>query len=564
MLKLVGFLAQFSKRAFVTASLASLLSGASNILLIALINSALNNRSFVTAKSILLYVGICLVVLTTNMGSQVILVRLGQRTVFELRNQLSRRILKVPLRQLEIVGAHRVLAALTEDIASLTNFASHIPTLCMSLAIIVGCLCYVLYLSWTILLLILGLIVLGLITYRIPMNKGNEFIEKARNQHDIIMKHFNAMTKGAKELKLRLSWRKGFIQDVEKIADSVRRSIVIGLSFYAGGSSWGESVYFLLIGAVVFGMPLFTEQGIGVSVLTGTALVLVYMRSSMEAVIALLPIVERARISLNKIETLGVSLEGHAEVEDLPAPCYIAPAVNRLELRGVMYTYQSEKEGEGGRDFVLGPIDLTLYSGEIMFLAGGNGSGKTTFAKVITGLYTPDTGEILLNDKSIINDRDFYRQHFSAVFSDFFLFEKLYSEQNTDSASKASKYLVELRLDHKVQIKDDAFSTVDLSQGQRKRLALLSILLEDRPVCLFDEWAADQDPLFRDIFYKQILPELKAKGKMVIVISHDERYYNIADRVVYLEDGKILYRPSFTGRDLPGGNWWGSGAIFRG
>jgi putative pyoverdin transport system ATP-binding/permease protein len=536
MLKLIKFFAQFSRSAVTLACFAGLVSGASNILLIALINSALNDRSFISAKTILLYSGICLVVLTANVASQVILVRLGQRTVFELRMLLSKQILKVPLRQLEIVGPHRLLSALTEDVAVLTNFGAQIPVFCMSAAIILGCLIYVLYLSWATLILVVALIAFALITYRIPVNKGNLYIEMARDQHDVIMKHFNAMTKGAKELKLHSGRSKGFLRDLEKIAESLRRNIVIGMSLYTGGSSWGQSVYFLLIGAVVFGMPLLTKADVNTSALIGTALVLLYMRSSLEIIVALLPTIDRARISLVKIDTLGVSLEAQAE-EKAPSEFFDSTkSIHSIEMKGVSYTYQSNDDSS---DFVLGPIDLTLRSGEIVFLAGGNGSGKTTLAKLITGLYAPDEGEILLDGELVADNREDYRQRFSAVFSDFFLFEKLYSDQSDDMAMRANKYLAELRLEHKVQIKDDTFSTIELSSGQRKRLALLSVFLEDRPICLFDEWAADQDPFFRNIFYKQILPDLQAKGKLVIVISHDERYYNIADRVIHLENGKV-------------------------
>ncbi|SDM20561.1 putative ATP-binding cassette transporter [Franzmannia pantelleriensis] len=69
--------------------------------------------------------------------------------------------------------------------------------------------------------------------------------------------------------------------------------------------------------------------------------------------------------------------------------------------------------------------------------------------------------------------------------------------------------------------------------------------LEDRPFLVFDEWAADQDPLFKEVFYREVLPELKRMGKAVLVISHDDRYFPLADRLVRLESGKLrLAEPS--------------------
>jgi putative ATP-binding cassette transporter len=125
------------------------------------------------------------------------------------------------------------------------------------------------------------------------------------------------------------------------------------------------------------------------------------------------------------------------------------------------------------------------------------------------------------------------------VFSDFHLFENLHGMEMLDDQAK--HYLKRLQLDHKVQVQDGVLSTTELSQGQRKRLALMTAYLEGRPIYLFDEWAADQDPVFKEVFYYQLLPELKARGKTIIVISHDDRYYHIADRVIKMDSGKIVH-----------------------
>jgi putative ATP-binding cassette transporter len=208
-------------------------------------------------------------------------------------------------------------------------------------------------------------------------------------------------------------------------------------------------------------------------------------------------------------------------------------------LINVTHTYHIDQEETS---FVLGPINLKLHPQELVFIVGGNGSGKSSLAKLITGLYIPDTGEINLHDKLITDqNREWYRQHFSVVFSDFYLFEELLGLEDTNLDILAEKYLRQLQLDHKVTVKDGQFSTTALSQGQRKRLALLTAYLEDRPIYLFDEWAADQDPLFKDIFYNEILPKLRQQGKTILVISHDDRYFHLADRMIKLDYGKIEY-----------------------
>jgi putative ATP-binding cassette transporter len=212
--------------------------------------------------------------------------------------------------------------------------------------------------------------------------------------------------------------------------------------------------------------------------------------------------------------------------------------LERLDLVDVVHTYR--REGENA-DFILGPINLTIFPKEILFLTGGNGSGKTTLAKLLTGLYVPAAGEILLNGKPVTDEnRELYRQHFSVVFSDFHLFDSLLGMNRAKLDNRANEYLSQLQLDHKVQVKEGALSTTELSQGQRKRLALLTAYLEDRPIYIFDEWAADQDPQFKEVFYYQLVPELKALGKTIVVISHDDRFYQVADRILKLDYGKLV------------------------
>jgi putative ATP-binding cassette transporter len=177
----------------------------------------------------------------------------------------------------------------------------------------------------------------------------------------------------------------------------------------------------------------------------------------------------------------------------------------------------------------------------VVFLVGGNGSGKTTLAMLLTGLYTPETGTVLIDGQPLIDDTDraAYRQCFAAVFSDFHLFEELPGSDDPAMEDRARHYIRLLRMDHKVDVHAGRLTTIALSTGQRKRLALVSAWLEDRPVYLFDEWAADQDPAFKAVFYNTLLPDLKARGKAVIVISHDDAYFHVADRIIKLVDGQI-------------------------
>jgi putative ATP-binding cassette transporter len=243
----------------------------------------------------------------------------------------------------------------------------------------------------------------------------------------------------------------------------------------------------------------------------------------------------RGGVSLAKLEQLGLRLAQDAEPEAPAGTALERRAWRRLELDGVTFAFR--REGDD-RAFTLGPIDLALHPGELVFLIGGNGSGKTSFAKLLLGLYEPAAGTIRWDGAPV--DRaglDRYRQAFSAVFFDFHLFDEL--PASDDAAAQG--HLRELQLDEKVTVEGGKLSTLALSQGQRKRLALLAAYLEDRPLYLFDEWAADQDPYFKEIFYRRLLPRLKEQGKTVLVISHDDRYFDVADRVVRFSEGRIVF-----------------------
>jgi putative ATP-binding cassette transporter len=245
----------------------------------------------------------------------------------------------------------------------------------------------------------------------------------------------------------------------------------------------------------------------------------------------------KANIALQKINSLNLGLASNLEVEvnTLPVATNF-PA--KLEMQQIIHTYRGEKAEV---NFTLGPINLSLYPEEIVFLIGGNGSGKSTIAKLMTSLYIPDSGNITFANQ-VVNEsnHEWYRQQFSVIFSDFYLFDQLIDLDSGELDNKAQEYLIKLQLDHKVTVKNGKLSTTALSQGQRKRLALLNAYLEDRQVYIFDEWASDQDPLFKNLFYNQFLPELKSRGKTVVVISHDDQYFHVADRTIKLDYGQIV------------------------
>ena len=543
-MELLKFLLNISRRTVIVAVLLGIVSGASSTMLLALLNSKLSGGGVTTRGLHWWFIGFCVLVPVARFGSEIILLRLGMDGLYKLRVRMCRQILAVPMRQLEKIGAPRLLAALTEDIPSITNALAFVPICCIHATVILGCLIYLGWLSPYALLGVLGFMVIGVMSYHLPATYGARLLGISREKADELYSHFQALMYGSKELKLNGKRRTAFLEKVlEPTADFVREHNFRGLLFYTAASSWGQILFFIVIGSVVFALPRVAD--INNEVLTGCALVLLYLMIPLEVILNTMPNLSRANIALRKVEMLGLSLKTHAEpsreVYDAGAACQW----QKLKLAGVTHVYHREQENS---NFVLGPVDLTFYPGEVVFLTGGNGSGKTTLMKLVIGLYEPEDGEIYFDGRRVTaENREAYRQNFSVVFSDFFLFETLLGEDAHQLDQRAFKYLSQLQLNHKVQVKDGALSTTELSQGQRKRLALLAAYLEDRPIYVFDEWAADQDPHFKEIFYMQLLPELKARGKALLVISHDDRYYHLADRLIKIDYGQVVQDETMSG-----------------
>lgn len=521
------------------AGLAGLVAGLGSAGLLAFINNALHADQawFPPTEMAGVFGGLCLLAFLSGVLSDSLLIKLGQERVFRLRLELSRRILAAPLRQLQILGRHRLLAVLSEDIAFISGAYQAVPMLCINGAMVLGCLGYLWWLDWQILLLALAFILVGVGSFRLLEGRAMRWLSRARTGNDKLYGHFCALTEGAKELKMHQARRQAFLQEeLRGSAEQIRRSLNKGLFIYTVANHWGGMLFYVVIGLLLFVIPQI--RPIEPAALTGYVLAILYLTRPLGEVLSALPALGRGTVALRKIEDLGLSLAEKSREPDANGRAINATIPKRLEFVGVTHSYQHERDD---RCFTLGPIDLLFRPGELVFLVGGNGSGKTTLAMLLLGLYVPEQGEIKLDGEAIVDaNRDTYRQHFAAVFADAYLFQSLLGHGKPNIDDTARILLQQLQLDHKVRVEEGQFSTVDLSQGQRKRLMLLSAWLDDRPFYLFDEWAADQDPVFKAVFYTQLLPLLKARGKTIVVITHDAQYFHLADRLIKLDSGQIV------------------------
>jgi putative ATP-binding cassette transporter len=541
---LLKFIIRTCRGMMLLTTLTALLSGACNAGLIALVNTALTSNG--RSGSVLLwsFIALGLGKIVTYFVSQVMLVRFSQEAIADLRRELIRKVLTVPLRNLEEIGAPRILVALTDDVMNITQCLLAIPLVTVNLAILLGGAVYLGFLSWKILSAIGVMILFGSIGYRFAVTTAMRCLDLAREEEDRLFGNFRALTEGIKELKLHRRRRAAFYFDnVQRTTEIFQRHNVAAEIRFIAAQSWSHLLYFALIGLILFLLP--TLMALSPRTLTGYVITTLYLMGPLAGVMGALSLFGRANIALQKVEKLGVSLSTQS-IEQCPMHDPANSAIRNprsafdssLDLVGVVHSYHCEQEDS---NFVLGPIDLSFSPGELVFLVGGNGSGKSTLAKIISGLYLPESGEIRLDGQLITHqNRDDYRQLFSAVFGDFYLFDNLLGLESPGLDAQAREYLEQLHLNHKVKVRNGALSTIAVSQGQRKRLALLTAYLEDRPFYLFDEWAADQDPHFKNVFYTQLLPELKARGKTVLVITHDDKYFDTADRIIKLDYGKLV------------------------
>jgi len=519
------------------------ISGFSNTALIACINKVITNLGAIyiqnTKLFIFITVFISLIILRflSTWLSQKLMIILSQKMIANFRTNICQKLLVMPLHEVENIGIAKIFVILNDDTQTISRSFILIPPLLINLTIFLGCMIYIAILSLQVFMGISIIIILGVFSYKFIMSKSTKFFKAGREHQDIVSSHFKDLILGIKELKLSIHKRNDFKKNaLNKTIDQNQLLNVKALNISSFANAWAQALYFIMIGlALCFPLVIHASSHVIISVVV----TMLYFTLPLQSIINLLPMWKQSQISSAKINNL-MSITNNFK-PSLPAEQIIDDPINieSITLEQIEHTYHNHEEDY---PFHLGPLNMTLKGGEITFIVGGNGSGKSTLAKILCGLYHPNKGLIKCNNQIITDVKyEMYRQNFSTVFSDFHLFKTLYGLPNTILNSEEIKtYLDKLNLSHKVKVHDNNLSTLNLSHGQRKRLALLVSYLENKNVYLFDEWAADQDPIFKDIFYRVLLKELKERGKTIIVISHDEKYFDVADQLIKLDNGKII------------------------
>jgi len=534
-MKLIFSLLKNNRLKFFFALFLSALSAVTGVIVIAFINDVIGKLSSGVELPFSIYTFLFLIFLLFFLTfiSQSLITALGHKVVYELRLSISRRLMNTSVERIDKLGQPAIMATLTNDITAISKAFNSLPFVVFGISVIFCSYAYLLWLSIPFFITTVIMSVFSTLIGRKLMIISRGYKKKVRDNDDNLYGNYQAMLQGRNELKLSQERNTFFYQKhLQPAAEYTRQLDTKADRVTVLNGSWINTSVLLVIAVVVL---MHVQFSIGtVEQVTGYALAVLFLRSPMAGFVGSLPSLIQGAIAFAKLKTLEL-----AEEED-PQTKQVSAVENWqvLNLKGIEYDYAT-RNGDIG--FSVGPIDLSINQGELIFWVGGNGCGKSTCARLLTGLYQAHRGSIEFSGEIINQDNlDWYRNHFSVVFADFYLFKNLINEEgNTPDTKLVSYYLNKLALDNKVTVKEGSLNTTELSQGQRKRLALLLAYLENRSIIILDEWAADQDPAFRRIFYTELLPELQSRGKTIIAITHDDHYFYLADKVYRIDAGKI-------------------------
>ncbi|MBE0531736.1 MAG: cyclic peptide export ABC transporter [Rhodospirillales bacterium] len=516
----------------------TVLAGVGNAGLIGLINQAAEKAALsetVSLRDLILYVLVFAFYYVANRASLKESNRFLQERLSFLRLRVVGKIRSAPLRTLEGIGHGQLFAAVAQEMNHLSQNLPLFAGAAQSAFLLLFCLLYIATLSVPSFLLITAFTAVGLFIFwrrRIALNKA---LEEVYAHEAAMLDSMANFTDGFQEIRLNAGKNDSLFAHFSEIVGELER-VVVGV-----GGRWvlllqfSNIFLYALLGLVILVLPMFFEGA--TDTIYKIAAAALFCIGPVTAITAVSHLYARAAVGLGHVYRLEDALDRAEPPPKLPAEAPSFAGFERIEFESIRFSYL---DPQGQALFTSGPWDFTLHRGETVFLTGGNGSGKSTMMKVVCGLYTPGEGRILVDGDPVTDaSRQAYREMFTAIFPDFHLFDRLHGLGDVDPAA-VMRQIEWMELAGKVSFADGRFSTLELSTGQRKRLAMVVSLLEDRDIYLFDEWAADQDAHFREVFYTEILAELKRRGKTVLAVTHDERYWSRCDRRLVLDLGSVV------------------------
>ena len=519
------------------------LGGISNAAILAAINAGAQaaGSGELSVSSALLFVVALLLFIKTQHYILIATTVEIEAIIHRLRVRLMDQVRRSELLPLDEIGRAEIVAAITKETTTLTQATNMLAFAGQGVVLVFFVAIYIAYLSLLAFALSVIIVSLAGAIFHVKSRQVAAEAREAAEWDNRLFDRLMDLLDGFKEVRLNRARSDHLFDDVVEVSRTAANIKIRSQSESYKQLVFSQSSMYLLLAAIVFVVPAFSDTKGGSIMQVTTALMFVV--GVCMGIVQTIPILLAANVAADNIERLDARLRAIAAAGELSGVA-LRKRFDQVEMRSIVFSY-IDKSSEAV--FRVGPIDFTLRSGDLVFITGGNGSGKSTFLKLLAGLYEPDSGEVLLDGVRVDDgNREAYRSLIAAIFVDYHLFQRLYGITDAEPA-EIDRLLTQFRLHDKTRLAGGTFSTLDLSGGQRKRLALIVSLLEKRPILLLDEWTADQDPDFRRKFYDELLPTLQQAGATVVVITHDDRYLDelhLTARRLRMDEGRFISQQS--------------------
>lgn len=468
------------------------------------------------------------------------------RLLKRLRLELVGKVRQGELQPVDRVGRGELISMLTQTTNHLAETFPILVDCFQQSVLLLVALLYLAYLSMAAFLVFLGAVVVGIVWYLQIDRTFRGTLQLAGARQAQLLDAIGDIIRGGKELRLNSRKSAAVLDAYQTVSRSAGSLLSAAGEHWAAVIALGFVVTYFILGVVVFVLPGIGSLGAGTTLFQLIPIVL-FCLSPLSRIVGQSAMFVQADVELQSIFAAERRLDQADGVSTSEARSLARgfDQFNTITYAGITFNHRNDA---GAVVFTSGPWDLTVKRGETIFLVGGNGSGKSTVLRLVAGLYRPESGRIGVDGIAVEGHAlAGLREQFSAIFGDFHLFDRLYGLEQVNP-DVVNGLIADMWLTGKVKFENGRFSDLNLSTGQRKRLALIASLLEDRAIYAFDEWSAEQDAHFREEFYTRILPSLKARGKTVIAVTHDERFWHLADRVIKFDLGTIAWERA--GSDL--------------
>jgi len=534
-MQLINFIEkETSSSSYKTILFMVVISGIANSLLLAIVNhatQAVADNEDLTQYFILYIIAFCLFLYGQWFAFERAILTV-EDAIYNIRVRLTRKIQRVELTFIEKTGSNNLYARLTTSDALIAQATPQITSAAQLSVLMIFSFVYLAYISPISFLILMVSIMIGVFLFLAKSKSVKQSLQQVKKKETEYFKSISHLINGFKEIKINKEKANAILESIEKTSGETKKIKAEVGKQESRMWGFGRVFVYVLLPILVFIVPSFSdEHAADIFKVSSTMLFII---GPITLLVSAMPIINRVNMAIADLMDLEEEMDLAIDQETHNRETLFS-SFKKIKLKNISFTYP-----DPATSFSSGPFNESIYNGELLFIVGGNGSGKSTFLKLITGLYYPNNGNIYV-DSVPVNNADYtdYRSLFSVVFTDFHLFDKFYGVKDI-SAEKVNYWIKKMKMEHKVTFRDDGFNSTNFSTGQRKRLAFIAAMLEDKPILIIDEFAADQDPQFRQYFYETLLIELKEMGKTIIAVTHDDHYFHVADRVLKMDDGKLI------------------------